>query len=62
MINSFGKRGTTYLKYKPMSEKITLIENGKILSNDKEVAECFQEHFINITDGMGPSLKELYEI
>ena len=27
----------------PMSEIITLIENGKILSNDKEVAECFNE-------------------
>ena len=47
----------------PMSEKITLIENGKILSNDEEVAECFNEYFINITDGMGidPSLKEVYE-
>ena len=46
-----------------MSEKITLIENGKILSNDEEVAECFNEYFINITDGMGidPSLKEVYE-
>ena len=47
----------------PTSEKITLIENGKILSNDEEVAECFNEYFINITDGMGidPSLKEVYE-
>ena len=47
----------------PMSEKITLIENGKILSNDEEVAECFNEYFINITDGMGidPSLKGVYE-
>ena len=25
----------------PMSEKITLVENGKILSTDEEVAECF---------------------
>ena len=47
----------------PTSEKITLIENGKILSNDEEVAECFNEYFINITDGVGidPSLKEVYE-
>ena len=46
-----------------MSKKITLIENAKVLSNDEEVAECFNEYFINITDGMGidPSLKELYE-
>eukprot|EP00794_Sanderia_malayensis_P018339 gene18339-20183_t len=44
----------------PMSEKINLIENGKILSNDEEIAECFNEYFINITDEMDidPSLKE----
>ncbi len=43
-----------------MSEKINLIENGKILSNDEEIAECFNEYFINITDQMDiyPSLKE----
>ena len=29
----------------PMSEKITLIENGRILSSDVEVAECFNEYF-----------------
>ena len=34
----------------PMCEKITLIENGKILSNDEEIAECFNEYFTNITD------------
>ena len=37
----------------PMSEKITLIEDGRILSNDVEVAECFNEHFCNITDSLG---------
>ena len=36
----------------PMSEKITLIEDGKILSNDMEVAECFNEYFCNITDSL----------
>ena len=47
----------------PMKEKITLIENGKILANDEEVAECFNEYFINITNGMGIdlSLKEVYD-
>ena len=36
----------------PMSEKITLTEDGKILSNDMEVAECFNEYFCNITDSL----------
>ena len=31
-----------------MSEKIIFIENDHILSNDKEIAECFNNHFINI--------------
>ena len=30
----------------PMSEKITLVEDGRILSNDVEVAECFNEVFV----------------
>ena len=34
----------------PMSEKIILIEDSKILSNDAEVAECFNEYFCNITN------------
>ena len=36
----------------PMSEKITLIEDGRILSNDVGVAECFNEYFCNITDSL----------
>lgn len=36
----------------PMSEKITLIEDGKILSSDVEVAECFKESFCNIMDSL----------
>ena len=34
----------------PMSEKIRLIEDGRILSNDVEVAEYFNEYVCNITD------------
>ena len=47
----------------PMSEKITLIEDGRILSNDVEVAECFNEYFCNITDSLDidPLFKELQE-
>ena len=42
---------------------MTLIENGKVISNNEEIVECFNEYFINITSGMGidPSLKEVYE-
>ena len=36
----------------PMSEKITLIEDARILSNDVEVAECFNEYFCNFTDSL----------
>ena len=47
----------------PMSEKIILIEDGKILSNDAEVAECFNEYFCNITESLDidPIFKEVQE-
>ena len=36
----------------PMKEKITMIEDGRVLSNDVKVAECFNEYFSNITDSL----------
>ena len=47
----------------PMSEKIILIEDSKILSNDAEVAECFNEYFCNITNNfdIDPVFKEVQE-
>ena len=47
----------------PMSEKVTLIEDGRILSNDVEVAECFNEYFCNIPDSLDidPLFKEVPE-
>ena len=47
-----------------MSEKIILIEGCKILSNDVEVAECFNEYFCNITDNLDidPIFMEVQEI
>ena len=47
----------------PMCEKITLIENGKILSNDEEIAECFNEYFTHITDSLDidPLFKVVHE-
>ena len=47
----------------PMSEKITLVEDGRILSNDVEVAECFNEYVCNITDSLDfdPLFKEVPE-
>ena len=35
-----------------MSEKITLIEDCKIVSNDVEIAECLNTHFTNITNSL----------
>ena len=45
-----------------MSEKITLVENGKILSTDEEIAECFSNYFTNITDSVDidPYFKEVH--
>ena len=47
----------------PMSEKIILIEDSKILSDDAEVAECFNEYFCNITNNfdIDPVFKEVQE-
>ena len=36
----------------PMSEKVTLVENEKILSTDQEIAERFSNYFTNITDNL----------
>ena len=42
-----------------MGEKIILIENGEVVSDDKIIAECLNTHFVNITDSLGidPSFK-----
>ena len=46
-----------------MSEKIILIEDIKILSNNAEVAECFNKYFYNIKDRFetDPIFKEAEE-
>ena len=46
-----------------MCEMTTLIEKGKILSTDKEITECFNEKFTNITDSLyiDPLNKEAHE-
>ena len=36
-----------------MTDKIILIERGEIISNDQMIAECFNDHFVNITDSLG---------
>ena len=35
------------------SSKITLLENEVLVTDDKEVAEIFNEYFVNITDSLG---------
>ena len=37
----------------PMGEKIVLVENGEVVSDDKIIAECLNTHFVNITDSLG---------
>ena len=32
------------------ADKITLVEDGVLLSNDEDVSECFNTYFVNITD------------
>ena len=43
-----------------MGEKIILIEEGEVKSDDKVIAECLNSHFANITDSLGldPSFKD----
>ena len=43
-----------------MGEKIVLIEEGEVISDDKGIAECLNSHFVNITDSLGldPSFKD----
>ena len=36
-----------------MTDKIILIERGEIISNDQMIAECFNDHFVNITESLG---------
>ena len=32
--------------------KITLVENAAVLTNDKDISECFNDYFVNITDAL----------
>ena len=34
----------------PMSERIALIDNGKIITDDMETSECFKTSLTNITN------------
>ena len=45
----------------PMGEKIVLIRDDKIISDDKVIAESFNSHFVNITDSLGldPTFKDV---
>ena len=45
-----------------MNEKITLIEDDKILSKDAKVAECLNTYFTSITDSLdiAPTFREVH--
>ncbi len=40
----------------PMGEKIVSMEDEVIISDDAMIAECFNTHFVNITDSLGWTL------
>ena len=44
----------------PMGEKIVLIEEGEVISDDKVIAECLNSDFVKITESLGldPSFKD----
>ena len=39
-----------------MGDKIILIEEGEVISDDKVTAECLNSHFVNITHSLGLDL------
>ena len=52
-----GKDKVFWKTFKPIfseesnnSEKIVLLEDNTIISNDKEISDCFNSYFLNITD------------
>ena len=50
----FQKTVKTVLTDKSRSNSnITLIDNNRMISNDKEVAEAMNDYFISITDSLG---------
>ena len=56
--NEVGKNKAFWRTFKPLlsnncqngANKITLVENGSLLTNDKDISECFNTYFTNITD------------
>ena len=45
----------TFSNVNPMSDKIILIEDEKVIADDTEIAESFNTYFLNITDSLGLS-------
>ena len=52
--------GLKHFQHKPLfssksgnvSQKITLVENESIISCESQIAECFNQYFVNITDSL----------
>ena len=60
MIKNFGEQSSQFFQMvTQMGDKIILIENGEVVSDDKIIAVCLSTHFVNITDSLGidPSFK-----
>ena len=45
----------------PMGDKVALIRDDSIISDDKVIAESFTSHFVNNTDSLGldPTFKDV---
>ena len=41
-----------------MNSSVTLLENGKMVSKDSEIAEIFNNYFANIAESLGISANE----
>ena len=56
--NEIGKNSVFWRTFKPLlssnchngSDKITVMEDGSLLTDDKDISECFNTYFTNITD------------
>ena len=48
----------TFSNVNPMSDKIILIEDEKVITDDTEIAESFNTYFLNITDSLGLTFPE----
>ena len=52
IIKSFWKKFKPLFSNSMVNEKIVLMENGRIIKDDKEINQYFNEYFATITDSL----------